>query len=286
MPELPEVEHLRRCIDPHLVGRVVLRVEVRRRSVVAPNRASERDLLEGACIARTSRRGKQLAIEADDGRAIVVQLGMTGGLSIEDPHDAGRASSRHRHIVWTFAAAADRRDVRRLVFIDPRRFGGVTAIPSPDALRKRWENLGPDALAIDPAELRSRLAGTRRAIKAALLDQSVLAGVGNIYADESLFAARIHPERRSSGLSGKECRTLALAIRRILGAAAEAGGSTLRDYRDPFGQPGSAVQRHKVYGRAGRPCSRCKVTLEGTRQQGRATVHCPACQPVRQDLST
>jgi formamidopyrimidine-DNA glycosylase len=284
MPELPEVEHLRRCVDPHLVGASIERVEVRRKSVIGPRGAGAAALLCGARIARTDRRGKQLAIVASDGRAIVVQLGMTGSLAIEPegaPPPPEPIDRKHRHVVWL----VDRTDgigSFRLVFRDPRRFGGVTAIPSIDALAERWSSLGPDALAIEPRELADALARTGRPIKSALLDQAVLAGVGNIYADESLFAARIHPLRPARSLARPEITALAAHLRRILIRAAGAGGSTLRDYRDPFGNPGSAVQRHQAYGREGLPCRRCDEPLEGIRLQGRATVFCPRCQ----DLST
>ena len=165
-----------------------------------------------------------------------------------------------------------------MAFRDPRRFGGVTAYETEADLAAAWDHLGPDGLTVSTQELETRLQGSNRPIKAALLDQTVVAGVGNIYADESLHAAGIHPLHRSSRIDPSRLNRLAIEIRRILNQAADAGGSTLRDYRDAFGQPGDAVQLHAVYGRADEPCERCQTILRGIRLQGRATVFCPRCQ--------
>lgn len=287
MPELPEVEHLRRTLEPAIKGMRVHAVEVRRRSVIAAPRGSDLDvaLLVGETIVATHRRGKQLALEARSGRVLVIQLGMTGSVEIESaatPEKSG-ADGRHRHVVWSIDARfAGRKARARMVFRDPRRFGGLTAYDSVAALGQAWERLGPDGLSITPGLLTTSLGRSRRPIKSALLDQAVIAGVGNIYADESLFASRIHPLRGCDTLTPSEVDGLAVAIRQILARAAGQGGSTLRDYRDAFGRAGSAVQSHAVYDHAGEPCPRCRTVLEGIRLQGRATVFCPSCQ----DLST
>lgn len=291
MPELPEVEHLRRTLEPAIKGMPVRAVEVHRRSVIAWPRergarcSLEQALLVGSAIAATHRRGKQLALEAASGRVLVVQLGMTGSVEIESGPEpsAVEGRDRHRHVVWEIDAMIGRRKTRaRMVFRDPRRFGGLTAHGSMDALREAWSRLGPDGLTVTAAELHGAVEGSRRPIKSALLDQSVVAGVGNIYADESLFAARIHPLREARALTADEITRLATEIRRILNNAADQGGSTLRDYRDAFGNAGSAVQTHAVYGRADEPCLACGTLLGGIRLQGRATVFCRSCQ----DLST
>ena len=281
MPELPEVEHLRRSLDPALVGARLLRVAVRRRSVVSRSGAElERALLAGARIRSTTRHGKQMALVADDGRALVVQLGMTGSVTIESGPPPKGMEGRHRHVVWELEGA------RRMVFRDPRRFGGLTAYESEASLRAAWSGLGPDALLTQPTELGRHLlevfAGRQRPVKAALLDQAVLAGLGNIYADEALFAARIHPLRPVASLTRSDCSAVAKEAHRILTVAADRGGSTLRDYRDAFGRPGDAVQIHQVYGRGGEPCARCEAKIESIRLQGRTTAFCPRCQ----DLST
>ena len=286
MPELPEVEHLRRSIDPVIVGARLTNASVQRRGVITLANGTPRTdagyataLLVGVRVIATHRRGKQMAIEAHDGRVLIVQLGMTGSLTIERDQPPVGMDAKHRHVIWEMHPSGTSPATRwRFAFRDPRRFGGLTAYPSMSALRAAWSELGPDALDIDSTALATNLARTGRPIKAALLDQAVIAGVGNIYADESLFATGIHPLMPANRLAPDRLDPLAAAIRRILGAAVLAGGSTLRDYRDAFGQAGSATQIHQVYGRAGEPCNVCGAKLEGFRLQARATVFCPRCQ--------
>jgi formamidopyrimidine-DNA glycosylase len=292
MPELPEVEHLRRSLDPVLVGARLHAVTVRRRSVIScdardghglsPAERLSKALLVHRTIVATHRRGKQMALEADNGRVLVVQLGMTGSMTIEADAPPRGMDAKHRHVLWDFSPASPAGARWRLAFRDPRRFGGLTAYPDLGSLHEAWNALGPDALAITATDLATALARTRRPIKAALLDQALIAGVGNIYADEGLFAAGIHPLQAAASVGTDKVAELARHLRRILRHAVEQGGSTLRDYRDAFGQPGSAVQTHLAYGREGLPCAVCKETLVGTRVVGRATVFCPRCQ----DLST
>lgn len=228
--------------------------------------------LDGARIAALHRHGKQLAIEADDGRVLVVQLGMSGQVRTDRS-----APASHRHLEWE--ARPSRGRPFMLCFRDPRRFGGVSWWPSMDALRREgWGDLGPDALAIKGAELEGRLAGIR-AIKAVLLDQAVLAGVGNIYADEALFAAGIHPKRRACSIRPDECMRLARALRDVLARAVRGNGSTLRDHVGVGGDPGAAQHAHRAYGRAGQPCTRCADPMASGQVGGRTTVWCVRCQP-------
>ncbi|MEO1008829.1 MAG: bifunctional DNA-formamidopyrimidine glycosylase/DNA-(apurinic or apyrimidinic site) lyase [Planctomycetota bacterium] len=285
MPELPEVETLRRSLEPHLVGRTVAAATLHRRDIAVapgdppggfarqrtparPRRLARDQMLAGAVIAGLERRGKQLAIIATDGRAIRVHLGMSGQLL--RAARAGRLPGDHVHATWRLD------DGGRLVFRDPRRFGGLWLV---DAGGERFDAaLGPDALAIGAAELRAALDGARRPIKAALLDQRVLAGVGNIYADESLFAARIHPRAIAAALDPPRISALAAAIRRTLASAVRARGSSIRDYRDPSGEPGGFQARHRVYGRAGLACHGCGRMLASDLVAQRTTVWCPGCQ--------
>jgi formamidopyrimidine-DNA glycosylase len=274
VPELPEVESTRLSLEPGLLGRVVVQAHLRRADICetgAGKACSAHDLLEGATIARLTRHGKQLALIAADGRTLVVQLGMSGSLRVLVP---GAPEPRgHVHAVWTL------NDGSRLIFRDPRRFGGLTAFATLDQLRRmRWSELGPDASRITGAKLRSRAGESKRAIKAALLDQAVLAGVGNIYADESLFRAGIRPSRRADRLVRGEYETLAGAIRRTLARAIRDGGSTIRDYANGAGAAGRAQLTHAVYGRAGGACLVCGGALRATRIAQRATVYCPQCQ--------
>jgi len=219
-----------------------------------------------------------MAITAADGRTLCVHLGMTGQV-IYRPLGTPLAKTDHVHAAWELQT---KRGAGVLVFRDPRRFGGLWTFPTLESLRaSRWSNLGPDGLVVTGEDLRAGLEGSVRAVKAALLDQEVVAGVGNIYADEALFATGIHPARPARSLKADEVTRLADAIRAILQRAVDAGGSTLRDYVDSDGNPGSAQQLHLVYGRGGEPCTRCGRTLTQTTLAQRTTVHCPNCQPRR-----
>jgi len=292
MPELPEVEHLRRSLEPVVVGALVRSVRIARRDVISTTKRRpsatelEQSLLVGGRIVATLRKGKQMALESDSGRVLVVQLGMTGSVTIERGPAPTGMDGKHRHVVWELVTATGSGPGAsvRMAFRDPRRFGGLTVHPARADLERAWSELGPDGLTILGDELALRLKGSRRPVKSALLDQTVVAGVGNIYADESLFASSIHPLHRADRLVPHQIERLADEIRRILNQAADAGGSTLRDYRDAFGQPGDAVQHHAAYGRADEPCLRCGTALRGIRLQGRATVFCPCCQHLSTKL--
>lgn len=291
MPELPEVEHLRRSLDPWIVGAAIESADLRRKSVVAlaagmrpSSKAYEQALLVDTRIARTRRHGKQMALIGTDGRVLVVQLGMTGSVTIERGEAPRGVEGRHRHVRWAIRGPSVGQ--ARMVFRDPRRFGGLRAFSTEADLEASWSALGQDALTISAEDLRIALDRTSRAVKVALLDQGIIAGVGNIYADEALFAARIHPETPAREVTRTHSVELAAHLRRILGNAVAAGGSTLRDYRDAFGQPGNAVQTHAAYGRAGLPCVRCGAELHGFTLGGRTTVCCPTCQPRSPHLST
>jgi len=312
VPELPEVESVRRTLVPRLVGRSVVGVEVHRRDVVTTptdppggysrnsdkrparlGRVDPQSLLVGSRLDRIDRLGKSLSLVGVHGGeaaecVVVVHLGMTGQLRWIEPGD--RVAERaHVHVTWRLD------DRSRLIFRDPRRFGGVwTARDVADRDERLWNRLGPDALNITADQLTAVLQPVRRrlkhgdqqsrgaggpSIKAALLDQSRLAGVGNIYADESLFVAGIHPGRSAGSLTPSEIERLCAAIRGILAAAIDLGGSTVRDYADGEGNSGSAQTVHAVYGRPGLPCTRCKTTLQRSTEAQRTTVHCPNCQP-------
>lgn len=274
MPELPEVEHLRRTLARALTGRTVAAARLLRRDICeSPNgRVRRADLLEGGAFAEPLRHGKQLALRTTDGRVVCVHLGMSGQLLHLAPGERP-ARSEHVHALWKLEGGG------RLLFRDPRRFGGLWTFPSLSALESsRWSRLGPDAASIAADELGERLARTTRPIKAALLDQEVLAGVGNIYADEALFLARVRPQRRADSLTGAEVERLTEAIRATLERAIEAGGSTLRDYLDAGGNAGRYQFAHLVYGRGGQPCRSCGRTLESDQTAQRTTVFCVSCQ--------
>jgi formamidopyrimidine-DNA glycosylase len=298
VPELPEVESVKRSLEPEILKHRIKKAELFRRDVlVAPgdphggfsrqrsrSRASTpaatlaHDLLEGCTITEIRRRGKQLAIIATDKsgetHALGVQLGMSGAVEFTKTRDEPAEPPAHTHAQWTFAHGVMR-------FVDPRRFGGLRIFRSLADLETHINELGPDALHISARALTAALANAKRPIKAALLDQSLIAGVGNIYADEALFISRIHPATTASKLKPAHVDTLAQAIRDVLRDAIDAGGSTIRDYRSAAGAKGGYQSRHLVYGRPGKPCPRCGTTLRLMRLAQRATVWCPTCQPKR-----
>ncbi|MEL7473847.1 MAG: bifunctional DNA-formamidopyrimidine glycosylase/DNA-(apurinic or apyrimidinic site) lyase [Planctomycetota bacterium] len=282
MPELPEVERVCQGLRAAMVGRTVRAVRIRRRDYITgpmdpPGRRSTRasrlvarDLLAGGAIAAIERRGKQMAIRAEDGRVVALHLGMSGEVMVL-PKGRIEAHTDHVHLEW-------RLDEAQVWVRDPRRFGAVWAGLDRTALADRWSLLGPDALTLRARALLGMARGRQRAIKAVLLDQRLLAGVGNIYADEALFRAGIRPDRPAATLDVEDCDRLARAIREILRAAIRAGGSTIRDYRGPDGGAGEAQLKHRVYGRAGQPCVTCDTPLKGVQVAQRTTVRCPNCQ--------
>lgn len=285
MPELPEVERIRQTLEPHLVGRVIMRARLRRRDIceswvtgkAGPRRArtTAAMLLEGATVKELRRKGKQLAVVARDGRVLCVHLGMSGRLTWRQRLAGAKL---HDHAFWEVRPPRGGQG-GQVVFRDPRRFGGLWTFDSPAQMEAlRWAGLGPDALTLRGTHLAETLEGARRPIKAALLDQRVAAGIGNIYADEALFISRINPGRLARDLARADAAALAVAVRKVLRAAIRAGGSTLRDYRDGNDRPGRHQFRHAVYGRAGRSCTRCGTPLVSGVVAGRTTVWCPRCQ--------
>lgn len=273
MPELPEVESVRLALSP-LIGRAVEGVRVARRDVVRDGAGRRRgrldpaDLLVGDRVASLERRGKQLAIVGRSGRAVLVHLGMSGQVLV----NPGDAMPGHRHAAWTVAGVGE------VVFRDPRRFGGLWLLASRAALNARWDALGVDGLLVTGQDLSRALGRSRRAVKAALLDQGAVAGVGNIYADEALFAAGVLPQRACETLTADEWGRVADAVRAVLALAIDAGGSTLRDYRRPDGSAGGAKRGHRVYGRKNEPCVVCSTPIRAETLAQRTTCWCPRCQ--------
>lgn len=276
MPELPEVESVRRGLAERLPGLRILDVRCHRPDIVCAvptcsAQALKIEAMRSARFTTLTRQGKHLAIATDHGSVIDVHLGMSGRLFLRS---ASLERQSHDHVEWRLNEGLC------LVFHDPRRFGRIRLmVSSADLLAHVWNALGPDALTISAAILRGALAGTTRPIKVVLMDQRRLAGLGNIYTDEILFAARIHPSRPASTITSEETARLAHHTRRILRAAIAAGGSTIRDYRDAEGLIGGAQHLHKVYARAGQPCLICAATLVAFILAGRTTTFCSACQP-------
>lgn len=270
VPELPEVESTRRSLLPIVGGRAV-GVDLRRRDIVEGPR-DPASLLVGSRVVALHRHGKQLAIEGEHA-VVLVHLGMTGRLEFS-PKLTGSTPviALHTHVRWTLDSGV-------LTFRDPRRFGGLWTLPSMNEVRARWAMLGPDALAVTGDELTSAMRTTRRTIKSALLDQALVAGVGNIYADEALFRASIRPTRSAQRIPAACIETLATVIHDVLNESIGSGGSTLRDYRDASGRVGQFQSRHRVYGRGGEPCLTCGTRLTQCVVAQRTTVYCRRCQP-------
>lgn len=276
MPELPEVENVRLGLLNTVVGQTVSRVRLRRPDVVRGNKRHA-NLLSSRSITRIDRLGKQLALVADRDETgceacVCIHLGMTGSLRYYPPQEPLKPD-RHTHVIWHMASGG------RLAFRDPRRFGGLWTFASVEELvEQRWSHLGLDALTITPVPLHAKLLKTRRTIKAALLDQSVVAGLGNIYVDELLFACRVSPLRPACGVDQTQVRQMVGRMRRLLHNAVGSGGSSLRDYVDALGRSGNFQNCHKVYGRSGQPCMRCGRLLLSETISGRTTVYCCWCQ--------
>lgn len=283
MPELPEIEHLRQTLLPVLIRAEVRQVHLARPDIVRDftnnsQKITPKRLLKGQRIKELARRGKQLAIIAEDGSVVCIQLGMTGQL-IFIPNGQEPQQTKHIHCTWQLALENNLRG--KLVFRDPRRFGCISVYRSIEDLQEtRWSKLGPESPTITTRILKQQLNKTIRPIKAALLDQAILAGVGNIYADEALFAAKVHPMTPAQSIEGKPCADLARSLRSVLKRAIAAGGSSISDYVDGNGQAGSFSTKHKVYQRAGKPCVNCKAPLSQTTIAQRSTVYCENCQQL------
>ncbi len=272
MPELPEVETVVRELRPRLVGRRITSVRVGKRALRRRWSPAWRRRLLGRRVTEVRRRGKWIVIDLDDQSEIVWHLGMTGQLTVVS---AGQPRRPHTHIVLGLDEGE-----RELRFRDVRRFGSAVWFPDRQAVERSFTEagLGPEPFDLDRNTWRRRLAGTRRCLKAVLLDQRAVAGVGNIYADESLFEARLHPAQLGRQTSRRQAERLRQAIVTVLSRAIERRGSSIRDYVGGSGTPGSYQAEFRVYGRPGEPCPRCGRPIERVRLAGRSTHFCPRCQ--------
>ena len=277
MPELPEVETMRRGIAP-IVGARVTAVErpackLRPIALVPPRMPQWRKRLVGATITGTSRAGKRVVVELDSGDRLIFEPRMTGLVLLADPPDA-------EHLRLRLVLAG--RGVRQLLFWDRRGLGSALLVTANEfAQRYGLDKLGPDALSITAEQLRERLHASRRAVKVALLDQRALAGVGNLYASEILHLCGIHPARRCDRLSRGDWQAIVAAMHDVLATAIRFEGSTLSDgtYRNALNQAGGYQKHHRVYDRADEPCTRCrKARVLRIVQAQRSTFFCPACQ--------
>ncbi len=282
MPELPEVETVRRGLAPHLVGAKLTKVIQNRADLRFPLPEDFVHRLTGATVEALERRAKYLLARLDTGETLVAHLGMTGRFTIgaHQPGDFHRQAGedpKHTHIVFETDQGG------RIAFNDARRFGYMDIIPTAALADSRWfAGLGPEPLGpeFNAGTLGKALAGRKQNIKVTLLDQRIVAGLGNIYVSEALFRAHIHPERAAGSLKPAEIKRLVEAVRIVLEEAIAAGGSTLRDFRAADGELGYFQHRFCVYDREGEPCpsAKCSGVIRRIVQSGRSTFFCPKCQ--------
>jgi formamidopyrimidine-DNA glycosylase len=283
MPELPEVETVVRGLQKSVLGRKILSVWIGKSDFI--DNPGEFTRLNGKKIAAIERFGKFLLLRLTKGdeiadatrvdtenqaASLLVHLGMTGQIA---PTSAHIPFDKHTHVSMTLD------DGRELRYIDPRRFGRMAYLTG-ELLAKEIAGAGADPLEVSVAEFDERVRSRNARIKALLLDQSVFRGVGNIYADESLWRAKIHPARVGSKLSPREAKTLRRLLQEILNRAILMRGSSISDFLDVNGEPGEYQRHHRAYGREGKPCYRCRTPIRRVIVAGRSSYFCPKCQPA------
>jgi len=271
VPELPEVETVVRDLRPCLVGRRLTALRVGKKALRRKWSGAWKKQIVGRCVQAVERRGKWILLDLD-GPWLLVHLGMTGQFVVAAADEPRR---NHTHLIFTLEDGG-----HELRFRDIRRFGSAAYHPTRadiDAYLAK-QRLGPEPFDVDPKYWHAALAKTRRNLKAILLDQRVIAGVGNIYADESCFEARLHPTTLGCQLTPRQANRLREAIQTVLHRAIDRRGSSIRDYVGGSGLMGQYQEEFRVYGRTGEPCLRCRMPIERIVSAGRATHFCPRCQ--------
>lgn len=280
MPELPEVETIRRGLELVLPGQVITKVDQRRKDLRVPFPDNLVKRLTGRTVTHLTRRAKYILIHLDDGNMLVLHMGMSGRMLIVRPEEAYDLQ-KHDHLILTMEDGA------RIIFNDPRRFGMVLLVHENEIeTHKAFAALGPEPLdnGFSAPVLAARLKDRKSPIKQALLDQRIVVGVGNIYACESLFEAGIGPTRLAGSVKAEEIEKLTAAIRNVLSRAIEAGGSSLKDYRQADGELGYFQHSFSVYDREKMACPGCTCDIDKTGgvqrivQSGRSTFYCPQKQ--------
>jgi formamidopyrimidine-DNA glycosylase len=273
MPELPEVETVVRDLLPLVVGRTIRKVRHGKKRLRKPWQPRWNRPLTGATMTGIRRRGKWIVMELSTSSRLVVHLGMTGQFTATP---AAEPVPDHTHIVFELDEDSELR------FRDPRRFGSIVLYPDESAVEEFFQGigLGPEPFDLDAAYFREAVQRSNRTLKAILLDQRVVAGVGNIYADESCGRSGLHPSRRGCSLTDIEVDRLRAAIPAVLTMAIARRGSTIRDYVGGSGLRGGFQNEFRVYGRTGEPCDVCRAAIECIRLSGRASHFCPDCQSI------
>lgn len=273
MPELPEVETVRRGLTPVLESRVLVRADAFRPDLRFPLPPDFAARLRGRRVVRLDRRAKYMLVRLDDGWVWIVHLGMSGRMQIGPLHN--RPPEKHDHVIVETDAGL------RVTYTDPRRFGMMDLVAEADlASYPPLAALGPEPLddGFTAASLSAALEGRNSPIKTVLLDQTTVAGLGNIYVCEALFRSGIAPERKAASVTEAETGRLVPAIKQVLLDAIAAGGSSLRDHKQPSGELGYFQHGFQVYGREGEPCPVCATPIARLVQAGRSTFHCVKCQ--------
>ena len=275
MPELPEVETVRRALAPAMEDRQILHAHVGRPDLRWPLPDQLASRLDGRVVGGLQRRGKYVLLPLDQGETMLLHLGMSGSIRI---HQAQPPIGKHDHIVLTMGSGMANAAESWIVFNDPRRFGWLDLYRG--EVHPMLVDMGPEPLgnSFSADHLVAALAGRKGPIKTALLDQALVAGIGNIYACEALFMAGLSPRRNAGTIRGGRADRLVAAIRSVLASAIEDGGTSLRDHVQPGGEIGYFVQRLTVYGRDGQLCGTCGATIRRIIQSGRSSFYCPDCQ--------
>lgn len=278
MPELPEVETVRRGLSPVMEGYVFERIEQRRPNLRFPFPDNFAQRLEGQTVTRFGRRAKFLDVELSSGERLLMHLGMSGRFTIDGNaqgqfvQDVG-GIAKHDHVIFHMSSG------HRVIYNDPRRFGFMELIPKGES-SPRLTHLGPEPLSngCNAPNLREKLRGKKSKIKAALLDQRIIAGLGNIYVCEALFRAQISPKRAAGRLTIAETESLTAHIKDVISEAIDAGGSSLRDFAQADGDLGYFQHSFDVYGREGEPCPACTAPITRITHSGRSSFYCQTCQ--------
>ncbi|MBU1140591.1 MAG: bifunctional DNA-formamidopyrimidine glycosylase/DNA-(apurinic or apyrimidinic site) lyase [Proteobacteria bacterium] len=276
MPELPEVEVVCRGLQPHIFDRTILTIRCSGKQLRTPVLCREmNDELCGQKIVSLTRRAKYLILKTDKGSGLIIHLGMTGNLGI---FPAGSPEKTHDHVCWLLDNNTEIR------YNDTRRFGSVRLLSLKNGRAEEkdfFSAIGPEPLSrnCSAAYLIQRATGRSQPIKSFLMDSHIVAGIGNIYANEALYRAQIHPQQPASSLSAKEWKRLLIVLRKTLRQAIGCGGSTISDFVNASGEGGYFQMNFLIYGKTGEPCSRCHTPIKKMQLGGRASFFCPCCQP-------
>lgn len=274
MPELPEVETIVRGLQKTVVGKKIKSIKVIFPGIVKQDAKKFKKNVNKSEIRRVSRQGKYILIDLSNGNTILAHLGMTGNFLLVK---SSSPRNKHNHLIIRFYET--RKELR---YNDQRKFGKIKSFPtSKEENVSELKKLGPESLNISAPDFINLFQKRKGRIKSALLNQQILAGLGNIYADESLFEARIHPAQKIDKLSPQELKRLLQAIQKILKKAIRAGGSSIENYYNVNGEIGSFQLQHKVYGREGLSCKRCGTIIKRIKISQRSSYFCPKCQPLK-----